>query len=163
RIGRTCRPGPRTALRHVAHAGRRAADRRRRREPVCGTRIARAVARLGDVADARRRTAHRARAHLRVGRPRGRRARAGLRAVADDTKPQVAVQHEPDVPFAAPASHDSPESTVPLPQRVLYVTTAAAQFCAVDVMSAVCVPMALTTLYSESMVTWPADPPVLPE
>jgi hypothetical protein len=43
------------------------------------------------------------------------------------------------------------------------VTTAAAQFCAVDVWSAVWVPVALTILYSESMVTWPAEPPVLPE
>jgi len=43
------------------------------------------------------------------------------------------------------------------------VTTAAAQFSAVDVWSAVWVPVALTILYSESMVTWPAEPPVLPE
>ena len=43
------------------------------------------------------------------------------------------------------------------------MATAAAQFCAVDVWSAVCAPVALTILYSESIVTWFAEAPAFPE
>jgi hypothetical protein len=43
------------------------------------------------------------------------------------------------------------------------VTTVAAQFSAVEVWLAVWVPVAVTTLNSESIVMWPAEPPVFPE
>jgi len=43
------------------------------------------------------------------------------------TKPQLTVQQDVLDPFAAPRSHDSPASTIPLPQRYLYVAMSAAQ------------------------------------
>src|SRR5262249_38860999 len=63
-VGGTVGTRARAPLLRVARAGRRGADRDVRREAVDGTVVARAVARLGDVADARGGPAHRGR--LRV-------------------------------------------------------------------------------------------------
>src|SRR5205814_2093260 len=63
--------GARAVLRQVALAGRRAADRARRLEGVGRARIARPVAGLDHVADARGRPAHGARRTLRIGRTGG--------------------------------------------------------------------------------------------
>src|SRR5882724_10737016 len=64
------------------------------------------------------------------------------------------VQQDPDWPFCAPRSHCSPESTWPSPHAALKVAMDAAQLRdGLSVPSAEYVPVALTILYSGSIVT----------
>src|SRR5439155_8431169 len=79
-VRRTCGVRARTALGDVARARRRAAHGARRRERIRGARVGDAVAALGDVARPGRRPAHGP--ALQIGRARGGRTRAVLRGVA---------------------------------------------------------------------------------